>query len=69
MKVGGASGPLYGTLALALAKELPADPSRDQLLLVTTADMAVDVYRAASGEFLRTLDIGAGTPFLVYGAQ
>lgn len=25
MKVGGASGPLYGTLFLALAKELPAD--------------------------------------------
>jgi phosphoenolpyruvate---glycerone phosphotransferase subunit DhaL len=28
MKVGGASGPLYGTLFLALAKELPAEPSR-----------------------------------------
>src|SRR5215472_9911651 len=27
MKVGGASGPLYGTLFLALAKELPATPS------------------------------------------
>ncbi len=26
MKVGGASGPLYGTLFLTLAKELPADP-------------------------------------------
>src|SRR5258708_30579828 len=25
MKVGGASGPLYGTLLLALAKEIPAD--------------------------------------------
>jgi dihydroxyacetone kinase-like protein len=27
MKVGGASGPLYGTLFLALGKELPAEPS------------------------------------------
>src|ERR1700756_1214533 len=27
MKVGGASGPLYGTLLLALAKDLPAEPS------------------------------------------
>jgi phosphoenolpyruvate---glycerone phosphotransferase subunit DhaL len=28
MKVGGASGPLYGTLALELGKLLPPDPSR-----------------------------------------
>ncbi len=28
MKVGGASGPLYGTLFLALGKALPAEPSR-----------------------------------------
>jgi phosphoenolpyruvate---glycerone phosphotransferase subunit DhaL len=27
MKVGGASGPLYGTLFLALGKEIPAEPS------------------------------------------
>src|SRR3954451_11945108 len=27
MKVGGASGPLYGTLFLTLGKELPAEPS------------------------------------------
>jgi dihydroxyacetone kinase-like protein len=27
MKVGGASGPLYGTLFMALAKELPAEPT------------------------------------------
>ena len=26
MKVGGASGPLYGTLFMALGKELPAEP-------------------------------------------
>jgi phosphoenolpyruvate---glycerone phosphotransferase subunit DhaL len=28
MKVGGASGPLYGTLFMAMAKELPASPDR-----------------------------------------
>jgi phosphoenolpyruvate---glycerone phosphotransferase subunit DhaL len=31
MKVGGASGPLYGTLFLALAKELPAEPSLEDV--------------------------------------
>jgi dihydroxyacetone kinase-like protein len=29
MTVGGASGPLFGTLFLTLGKELPADPDRD----------------------------------------
>ena len=28
MKVGGASGPLYGTLFMALAKDLPTEPTR-----------------------------------------
>ena len=36
MKVGGASGPLYGTLFMSLGKELPADPT------------AADVARALS---------------------
>jgi dihydroxyacetone kinase-like protein len=31
MKVGGASGPLYGTLFIAMAKELPASPDRKEL--------------------------------------
>jgi phosphoenolpyruvate---glycerone phosphotransferase subunit DhaL len=31
MKVGGASGPLFGTLFMALAKDLPADPTLDDL--------------------------------------
>jgi phosphoenolpyruvate---glycerone phosphotransferase subunit DhaL len=31
MKVGGASGPLYGTLFLTLGKELPADAGRAEL--------------------------------------
>jgi len=32
MKVGGASGPLFGTLFMALGKELPADPSRGDIV-------------------------------------
>ncbi|HEY1384821.1 MAG TPA: dihydroxyacetone kinase subunit DhaL [Dongiaceae bacterium] len=32
MKVGGASGPLYGTLFMALGKDLPAEPGRADLL-------------------------------------
>ena len=31
MKVGGASGPLYGTLFMALGKALPAEPGRADL--------------------------------------
>ena len=31
MKVGGASGPLYGTLFMSLGKELPAEPTRADL--------------------------------------
>src|SRR4051794_21415797 len=38
MKVGGASGPLYGTLAMGLGKALPAEPS--------VADAAVALGRA-----------------------
>jgi dihydroxyacetone kinase-like protein len=32
MKVGGASGPLYGTLFMALGKELSENPTRDELV-------------------------------------
>jgi dihydroxyacetone kinase-like protein len=32
MKVGGASGPLFGTLFMALGKALPADPSRGDIV-------------------------------------
>ena len=44
MKVGGASGPLYGTLFMALAKELPAEPSLADLARALTA--AVDAVKA-----------------------
>jgi dihydroxyacetone kinase-like protein len=44
MKVGGASGPLYGTLLMALAKDLPPDPTREDFLRV--ADAAIDAVKA-----------------------
>jgi dihydroxyacetone kinase-like protein len=44
MKVGGASGPLYGTLFLALARELPAQPSAADLARACGA--AVEAVKA-----------------------
>jgi dihydroxyacetone kinase-like protein len=44
MKVGGASGPLYGTLFMALGKDLPAEPSLDDL--ARAANAAVDAVKA-----------------------
>lgn len=44
MKVGGASGPLYGTLFMALAKELPADPALADLARALAA--AVEAVKA-----------------------
>ena len=44
MKVGGASGPLYGTLLMAFAKDLPADPTREDFL--RAADTAIAAVKA-----------------------
>ena len=44
MKVGGASGPLYGTLFMALGKELPVDPSLADLARALSA--AVEAVKA-----------------------
>jgi phosphoenolpyruvate---glycerone phosphotransferase subunit DhaL len=44
MKVGGASGPLYGTLFLALGKELPTEPTRTDAASAFSA--AVSAARA-----------------------
>jgi methylamine dehydrogenase heavy chain len=41
----------------------------NRLLLVTNSDMGVDVYRAPGGEFIKTLNVGAVTPFMVHGAE
>jgi dihydroxyacetone kinase-like protein len=44
MTVGGASGPLFGTLFLTLGKELPADPDRD--ILAAAFAKSVDAVAA-----------------------
>jgi dihydroxyacetone kinase-like protein len=44
MKVGGASGPLYGTLFLALGKALPPEPSREDAAAAFAA--AISAVRA-----------------------
>jgi len=39
-------------------------------LIVTTVEMKLDVYDAASGELLRTLaDFGQMTPIIVFGSR
>lgn len=60
MKVGGASGPLYGTLFMALGKELPVDPSLDDLARALSA--AVDAVKARGKS-----DFGAKTMLDVLG--
>lgn len=40
MKIGGASGPLYGTLALELGKAMPAEPSRADAVAAFAAAIA-----------------------------
>ena len=55
MKVGGASGPLYGTLALALAKELPADPSRADLARALRGAIAAVKARGKSESGQKTM--------------
>lgn len=44
MKVGGASGPLYGTLFMTLAKELPAEPTVAEA--ATALDKAITAVKA-----------------------
>jgi methylamine dehydrogenase heavy chain len=41
----------------------------NRLLIVTNAELALDVYRIPDGEFVQTLNTGAQTPFMVYGSQ
>ncbi|NKB99895.1 MAG: hypothetical protein GKR90_15545 [Pseudomonadales bacterium] len=38
-----------------------------RLMVVTNADLALDVYSIPSGEYVKTLNTGAQTPFTVYG--
>jgi phosphoenolpyruvate---glycerone phosphotransferase subunit DhaL len=54
-KVGGASGPLYGTLFLALGKEIPANPSRDDVATALTAAIAAVKARGKSDVGQKTM--------------
>jgi phosphoenolpyruvate---glycerone phosphotransferase subunit DhaL len=55
MTVGGASGPLYGTLFLALGKELPAEPSRAQGVAACDAAIAAVKARGKSDVGQKTM--------------
>jgi dihydroxyacetone kinase-like protein len=55
MKVGGASGPLYGTLFMTLGKELPADPGQGDLLRALDAAIAAVKARGKSDVGQKTM--------------
>ena len=55
MKIGGASGPLYGTLFMAFGKELPAAPSRDDVVRAAIAAIAAVKARGKSDVGQKTM--------------
>ena len=55
MKVGGASGPLYGTLFMALGKDLPAEPRRDDLIRAFRGAIAAVQARGKSERGQKTM--------------
>ena len=55
MKVGGASGPLYGTLFLALGKALPDEPSREEAATAFVAAIAAVRARGKSEQGQKTM--------------
>jgi dihydroxyacetone kinase-like protein len=55
MKVGGASGPLYGTLFMALGKELPVEPSRAEAASAFAAAIAAVRARGKSEAGQKTM--------------
>jgi len=55
MKVGGASGPLYGTLFLALGKALPDEPSREEAAAAFVAAIAAVRARGKSEQGQKTM--------------
>ncbi len=55
MKVGGASGPLYGTLFIALGKELPAEPGLDDAARAFAAAIAAVKARGKSDVGQKTM--------------
>lgn len=55
MKVGGAAGPLYGTLFLELGKALPAEPSRVEAAAALAAAVKAVMVRGKSQPGQKTL--------------
>jgi len=55
MKVGGASGPLYGTLFLALGKALPDEPSREEAAAAFAAAIVAVRARGKSEQGQKTM--------------
>jgi dihydroxyacetone kinase-like protein len=55
MKVGGASGPLYGTLFMALGKDLPAEPGRADLVRAFRGAIAAVQARGKSERGQKTM--------------
>jgi dihydroxyacetone kinase-like protein len=55
MKVGGASGPLYGTLAMEFGKHLPAEPARADLAPALAAAILAVRARGKSEEGQKTM--------------
>lgn len=55
MKVGGASGPLFGTLAMELGKHLPAAPERADMLKALPLAIAAVAARGKSEQGQKTM--------------
>jgi dihydroxyacetone kinase-like protein len=55
MKVGGASGPLYGTLFMALGKALPDEPTREEFIAAAEAAIAAVKARGKSDVGQKTM--------------
>ena len=55
MKIGGASGPLYGTLFMGIGKELPAEPTRAELLHAFDAALEAVKARGKSDVGMKTM--------------
>ncbi len=55
MKVGGASGPLFGTLAMEMGKALPSDPGRADLAKALAAAVAGVAARGKSERGQKTM--------------
>lgn len=55
MKVGGAAGPLYGTLLIQLGKALPPSPGRDDLAVAFEAAIAATKARGRSDVGQKTM--------------